>query len=107
MFLTQQLVSILDAIDLFSLHGEKTSEKDNNKRQKNNPLSYPYEGFKVAKVFENGVFSGEVIGYDGTYWLVLYEDNDREEYDEDDIKAGIALYRSNEKVAKNQLKINF
>jgi len=32
--------------------------------------------------------------------MVLYEDNDREEYDEDDIKAGIALYRSNEKVAK-------
>ena len=49
-------------------------------------------GAKFRKRFGNlGTFEGEVVGREGKYYQIQYEDGDREEMDEDDLGEYLEL----------------
>jgi hypothetical protein len=58
----------------------------------NDPASY--KGVRVAKVFDEGAFYGQVTDYDRgrKLWHVTYDDGDMEEYNSRNLKDGLMLY---------------
>ena len=63
-----------------------------NYRPHDDPESY--EGVRIAKVFNDGVFFGQVTDYNKSrkLWLITYDDGDMEEYGSTDLKKGLMRY---------------
>jgi hypothetical protein len=53
-------------------------------------------GRRVAKYFKSKVYYGVVEAYEKPYWLIKYDDNDEEHFDEDELKENMRL---NEEIA--------
>jgi len=62
-------------------------------------------GLRVAKDFRQGVFVGTVTEYlppaahdDVPFWQIVYDDGDREQWEESQLKEGVALFQSESSV---------
>ena len=69
-----------------------------------------FVGKRVAKVFENTLYSGNVTKYlapidhdDVPLWKVVYDDNDQEEWDMSELKNGVTLFKSEVEFRSNDL----
>ena len=58
-------------------------------------------GLRVAKDFRQGVFVGTVTEYlppaahdDVPFWQIVYDDGDREQWEESQLKEGVSLFQS-------------
>jgi len=73
-------------------------------RKEKDPTSYI--GTRVAKLFdEDGLYFGEITGYeddeDGNgFWKILYDDNDEEEFDKNDLIKAVELYKKESSLDK-------
>ncbi len=95
------MISIIPGmIKLYEVKGEKTYRKKKRVKDAKEIVGKTaklhrtkYDNAKVAKEFDNGVYTGVVQSYNGEFYNILYEDGDSEEFDEDDIERGMALYK--------------
>jgi len=76
----------------------QSSVPKSKKPKKQDPKSYVNR--RLCKYFgenESDLFFGVIASYDEkvNFWHVDYDDGDEEEYDEDDVKQGLALYERN------------
>lgn len=110
-----KLEELEEIIELYKLKGEKNGEgpqkrvigkpnkDDLPKKKRAKHQDNEYINKTVAKMFEDGViYYGVIKAHDGDFWKVRYEDGDREDFDLDDVKAGIALCNK-ERAQKDQL----
>ena len=99
-----------ECIELYKINGEKAGERKRTvdkpdeegppkpKKKRVTKSGKDYIGTAVAKMFDDGViYYGIIKSYDGDFWKVRYEDGDREDFDLDDIKAGIELCQKRKK----------
>lgn len=66
--------------------GQSTQENGNEQ----------YIGCRVAKYFDGHIFFGTVEIHTDGYWHVKYDDSDREDFDNADLKRALELYRKME-----------
>jgi hypothetical protein len=77
---------------------EAAPQKSLTKKRRRSKEKESFINKKVSKVFEDGIiYSGVVTSYDGEYWLIEYDDGDKEDFDQKELQAGILLYKQQKK----------
>ena len=57
------------------------------------PQPKSYTGLRIAKKFDDVVYLGTVEKYSAPYWEILFDDQDREEWEAWEFASAFELYR--------------
>ena len=69
----------------------QSNEKPSKRAKKEKKI--PYLKTRIAKRFDDGaIYHGTIVGFNGEYWKVKYDDDDEEEFDKDELKRYMKLY---------------
>ncbi len=52
-----------------------------------------FVGKRVAKLFNEQLYEGSVLKFDGNYFHIAYDDGDEEEFDMNDLEQGMKLHQ--------------
>jgi len=81
------------------VRGKKRAQKDNAPDCVDPSEAIKYIGARVAKNFDGEIYFGSVTQYNEKtqFWHVIYDDNDEEDYDSNDMEEAGILYRKERK----------